>query len=242
MRWRAPLLHEREKISKTERVKHMKKTYVIAVISILLIFIYACNSVTDHEENDLGDSLTPVENVTPIDGGQDAVITVNRGGGAYFSINFENIIANDIIDNGTRQGWCIDWEMPIDSRGGVYDGIQLYSTMNVKGWEKLNFLLNVIDELNEDEERYAYREVQLAIWSLRGNPTFNLYEVPVEDLPSRMVNDEGEPLFSYEKVDELLEMVENGYQDFEYTSGTKFAVIGETPPDVQTVITVVEKR
>jgi hypothetical protein len=218
----------------------MRKAYAITVI-YMIVFFTACNDVTDHDDNDLGDSLTPVENVTPIEGGEGSTMTVNRGG-AYFSIQFENILPNDVIDNGTREGWCIDWQKPIDSRGGVYDDIPLYSTENVRGWEKLNYLLNIKDDLNADGERFGYREIQLAIWSLRGYPEFNLHDLEVDELPERMVDGDSEPLFSYEKVDELLSIVDAGYEDFEYEAGTKFAVIGETPSDIQTVITVVEKK
>ena len=60
-----------------------------------------------------------------------------------------------------------------------------------------------------------------------------------EDLPGSLQTD-GQANFSREKVKAILEVVEADFGNFEFTEGTRFAVIAETPSDVQTVITVVE--
>lgn len=79
----------------------------------------------------------------------------------------------------------------------------------------------------------------MAVWSLRGFPEFDLDKIDIHDLPGRM-QDDGQPNFNIEKVKEILQIVENSHKDFSFSPGTKFAVIAETPADVQTIITVVQ--
>lgn len=203
------------------------------------LIISSCGNLTSESE-DLTDSLDPVENVTAIIGADSSTLTVNQSETAYFKLAFQDIQDNNDITNGyVGDGWCIDWQVSIDSNDASYTNISLYSTFNVEKWYPLNFLLNIKDDLMQADQELTYREIQLAVWSLRGYPEFNLNEVPVKNLPSRM-KENGEPNFSYEKVETILEIVEAGYEDFEFTEGTKYAVIAETPSDVQTVITVVE--
>ncbi|MDZ7660437.1 hypothetical protein [Fodinibius sp.] len=99
-------------------------------------------------------------------------------------------------------------------------------------------MINIKEDLMTNNPDITYREIQLAIWSFRAIPEFNLEEVALEDLPGRMVKD-GKPNFSYERVKEIIATVEQGYGEFEYNDESKFAVIASTPPDVQTVFTVV---
>ncbi len=212
----------------------------IGLFGISLIFIISACSNSTSNEGDITDSLDPVEDVTPITGAENTTLNVNRGSDSYFELEFHSVQSNDVIADGmVGEGWCIDWEKPIESDDGSYSNIPLHSTFNVKSWNPLNYLFNIKEDLMNSDPDLTYREIQLVVWSLRGLPEFNLEEITVENLPARMRTD-GEPNFSYEKVNSILEMVEAGYRDFEFTEGTKYAVIAVTPADVQTVITVVE--
>ncbi|TVR37064.1 MAG: hypothetical protein EA390_00270, partial [Balneolaceae bacterium] len=197
----------------------------------------SCKNLTT--ESNLDDSLDPVEEVTRINGADNATITVNKGQSTYFNIDFTEINPNGVIENGPGEGWCIDWKKPIDSDGGVYENIQLYSTYNVTKWKPINYLFNIMDQLKQDDPEITFRDVQVAIWVMRGNPAFDLDTIEVTDLPSRM-HSNGEPTFTREKVDYIVSVVEAGYRDFTASEGSRFVVIAETPADVQTVITVVE--
>lgn len=212
---------------------------LLIVINITLIGI-GCDDSPSSNDSDLEESLEPVENVIPVEGGENATIIVDKDFTAFFNVNFSSIGPNDIIQNGIKGGWCIDWKTPINSDGGTYTGIQLYSTFLVKEWMPVNYLLNIQEELQDEDPEITYREIQLAIWSLRGNPEFDLADVNLEELPNRFEKD-GEANFNPQKVDEILNLVEEGYQDFNFSSkGTSFAVIAETPEDVQTIFGVVE--
>jgi len=216
------------------------KSLNLSVLTVFTLSIFAmasCKGVTSSSE--IEDSLKPIAEVSFIDGTENTVLTVNRSNQSYFSLEFQNVGSNDKIGNSVSEGWCIDWQKPIESNGGVYNDIRLYSTFMVEKWNPLNFLLNIENQLRETDPEITYLEIQLAIWSLRGFPEFNLDNIDLSDLPSRFLNN-GQPAFSTEKVKQILEIVEAGYRDFEFTEGTYFAVIAETPADVQTVITVAQ--
>ena len=219
---------------------HFAKKLLLFVTVVIIAFSYSsCKNLTGDSGN-ISESLDPVENVEPVEGAESTTILVNKGSEAYFSLEFTGMEQNSVIQNGfVGDGWCIDWQVPIDSNGGVYNDIQLYSTYNVKKWNPLKYLFNIIDDLKQADPELSYREFQAAVWSLRGFPEFNLEALSDQELPSRLRSD-GQANFSREKVATILEIVEAGYQNFEFVEGTKYAVIAETPADVQTVITVVE--
>jgi len=217
------------------------KTIILTFISFgFFITLTSCSDLTTND-GDLADTLDPIAEVYPINGAQNSRITVNKATNSYFRLAFSGIADNDAINAGkVYQGWCIDWEKPIDSNEGVYDDIPLLSTFNVEKWDRLNYLLNIKDDLFESDPDLTFREIQLAVWSLRGFPEFDLDSVPPQDLPSRMTDGNGQPKFSYNKVNNILDIVENGHDDFDFVEGTKHAIIAQTPADVQTVIAVVE--
>ena len=233
------------KVSSTKKINHIIFNMNIStgslhipslfVITLSFFVMASCKGITS--SSDVEDSLEPIEEVSFIDGTESTVLNVNRSSHYFFSLEFQNVGNNNIITNGVNEGWCIDWQKPIDSNGGVYNDIRLYSTFLVEKWNPVNFLLNIKEQLKETDPDITFREIQLAIWSLRGFPEFNLDDIELSDLPSRMLVN-GQPAFNKEKVKQILEIVEEGYRDFEFTEGTYFAVIAETPADVQTVITV----
>lgn len=214
-----------------------KSILYVSAITILTVIV-SCEVVQD-QSSGVSESLDPIEEVVAIEGAEQSTLIVNKSNASYFSLEFQDIQPNNVITNGISEGWCIDWETPINSEDGRYENIQLYSTNRVEQWKPLNYLLNIKDDLMQNDPEMSWQEIQLIIWSLRGIPEFDLSAIPIEDLPSRMTTD-GEPNFRYEKVYEILELIENNHQNFSYEEGSKYAVIAETPADVQTVITVVE--
>lgn len=218
------------------------------VFCLILIFAIALTlsckkNVSDSgEDPDLEESLEPIEDVELISGGENATITVNLDTDeAYFDIEYSDIEANDVIQNGTKKAWCIDIWRSIDHNGGKYTNIPLYSTYRVEKWKPLNFMFNNKDKWMENDPDLTWREIQVVIWSLRANPEFDLDETDIEELPGQFHND-GEPTFSPEKVRQLLDIIEVGHDGFNYAENDKFAVVAETPSDTQTVISVVEKN
>jgi hypothetical protein len=224
-------------ISEIKIMSYSKIWAYCLIIPSLIIALSSCKDSTTTAP--IVDSLDPIYEVTLIPGSENTTITVNRSNEYYFTLDFRNIKSNKIMGDNIGEGWCIDWQKPIDSGGGVYNNIKLYSTFNVENWNPLNYLLNIKEQLKESDPGITNLELQIAIWSLRGFPEFNLNKIAVQDLPGRMHND-GQLTFDSQKVNQILQIVENGHKDFSFDPGTKFAVIAETPADVQTIITVVQ--
>jgi len=210
--------------------------YCLIIPALVLAFSSCKDSTTSAP---IDDSLDPIHELTFVPGSENTTITVNRSSETYFSVEFKNIGSNNIMGDKTSEGWCIDWLKPINSNGGVYNNVKLYSTFNVEQWNPLNYLLNVKEELKAGDPGITQLEIQVAVWSLRGFPEFDLNKIAIQDLPGRMQND-GQLTFDTDKVNQILQIVENGHKDFSFTPGTKFAVIAELPADVQTIITVVQ--
>jgi len=220
-------------------MRSIHKLILLILFVSTVLLLSSCKNLTGDSGN-ISESLDPVENVVPLEGAESSTIVVNKGTDSYFRLEFSGLNSNDVIQNGfTGEGWCIDWQKPIESNNGTYSDIQLYTTFNVEKWNPLNFLFNIMGELKQADPDITYREFQAVVWSLRGLPEFNLEAVLDKDLPSRL-REGDEANFSREKVATILEIIEAGYRDFEFTEGTRYAVIAETPFDVQSVITVVE--
>ncbi|MEL7834386.1 hypothetical protein [Fodinibius sp. Rm-B-1B1-1] len=223
-----------------------KKLVVIWCLVASIMFMACENPLTGNKDDrkpDLGESLTPIEEMSLIEGAESATLTININGAkkAYFNIEFSNIGSNKIIDNELKDGWCIDVWKSIDSNDGVYTNIKLYSTHLVEQWKPVNYLLNVQQALRNNDPQITWLEIQLVIWSLRAYPEFDLETTSIENLPGQFRKD-GKALFSYEKVYEILDFVEANYKSFNFDqNGAKFAVVAEMPIDVQTVITIAEK-
>lgn len=215
----------------------MKRTIGLALFLSAFLYLVSCDNVAD--SGDLSDSLNPIAEVKPVSGGENTTVIVNRAQVAYFAVEFRDIGANDVIGNSIFEGWCIDWQKPVNSDNGVYEGIPLYSTFGVEQWMPLNYFLNIKDDLASEDPSLTHREFQVVIWELRGFPEFNMNQIDVSEFPSRMVTD-GELNFDTQKVRDIVELVNAGYEDFDFAEGTKFAVIAEMPVDVQTLIAVTE--
>lgn len=209
---------------------------------IALLFNISCSKNTTGGDTDIENSLEPVEEVKLISGGENATMTVNLNAkDAYFDVQFSNIEPNNIIQNGSKKAWCIDIRQSIDHEEGTYENIPLYSTYGVETWKPLNYMFNKKEEWIENNPELSWLDFQVVIWALRTNPKFDLDEADIEELPGQFHNN-GEPKFSPQNVRNLLNTIEERYRNFDYANSDRFVVIAETPSDVQTIITIVERE
>lgn len=215
--------------------------YSLYLLVLTVLFNISCKNNTTGDE-DLEESLEPVEEVQLIQGGENATMIVNLNAKeSYFDVQFSNIEPNQTIQNGSKKAWCIDIRESIDHEEGTYENIPLYSTYKVEEWKPINYMFNKKEEWVENNPDLTWLDFQVVIWSLRANPEFNLDESDIEELPGQF-HDNGEPKFSPQNVRELLDLIEDEHGDFNYANNDKFVVVAETPSDVQTIITVVEKE
>ena len=223
---------------------HNHLTALTAFLLLSVICIAACEGVIDSTSNNgnngIGESLEFIPSLTAIDEASNTTLTVNRSSESYFSLNLDGIGENSIISNGSSfGGWCIDYDKPINSDGGIYEGLQLYSSYLTKAWKPLNYFLNIKGDLLQEDPELTFRDMQVVIWSLMPHPVFDINQISDDDLPSRLMQN-GQRNFDENKIAQILNIVESNYRDFHYGPDSKFAIVIETPADVQTVITVSE--
>ena len=93
-------------------------------------------------------------------------------------------------------------------------------------------MLNIQQELQAQDPDLTWLEIQLAIWTLRKYPEFDLESVALKDLLGQFRNDD-QPTFKAEKAKEILNLVEANYRDFDYErKGSRFAVVAKMPLEV----------
>jgi len=225
-------------VNKTKLRERVGKHYNLNLVMITLAFgglSLIFTSCDTRESLGLQDSLDVIPELSLIEGGENSNVTVNDGTESYFTFDITNINPNNHISEGSGKGWCILWNKPIASHNTTHAGLRLYSSYGDKQWKPLNYLLNIRESLVKNDSDISYREIQAAIWSLMDFPEFNLNNISIDQLPSRMVRD-GQYNFDRERVNQIIKHVRDNYKSFEYSSASTYAVVAETPSDTQTII------
>ena len=146
------------------RINHLSLMIIIAMG--LLFSFSSCEPSTDVG---LEKSLNSVKSATPIPEGQNQVMELKHGDNqdSFFTVQ---------LDDGTvRDGWCIEWNEPAGF--GTQSGVKLYSTKGHAQWEELNYFMSIKNELRANDPALTYREIQVVIWSLIDNPSFDVDKI-----------------------------------------------------------------
>lgn len=180
-------------------------------------------------------SLDPIPELAVIEGAENAAFTINRGVNSYFSIEVSNIEPNPFIAGGIANGWYMNWTIPIESDNTTLKGLKLYSSFGDDKWKAVNYLLNIRASLMSEIDGLTYREIQAAIWTLLDFPEFDLDTVRAGQLPGDMAEN-GQFNFDIQKVNQIVNHVNDNYESFQYSAVSAYAVIAETPSNTQPII------
>ena len=220
----------------------MIKRGLITSLAILLasgLVFMSCDTIS--ENRGLEESMEIVPNLKLVNGADNAIMKVNRGeaNNSYFSVELNNIGKNSVINNGVQEAWCIVYDKPLDSEGGIYDGVKLYNTFGDKSFKPLNHFLNERYDLRREYSQLTWKEEQVIIWSVmdKHNP-FDVDKVDITQL-SRL-HSNGQPLFDKDLVKEILSKLKLEVESFEYKTGQVYAIAGDSGVDDQTIIFIGE--
>lgn len=191
---------------------------------IAAVLIYGCAEHTNNSSFE--SSLQPYLELERIESASNSDFIVNRGTAkgldSYFSFDIKNIGNYKLIPDADIEGWCLEWNMPIASNGDTHHGVEIFSTYGSNSWRPANYLFNIIDDLKAEDPALTYREIQIALWSVIDEPRFELDKVIANgDLPSRLMRD-GEPNFSVDRVNRIVDRVRTESPDFTYTAESNF--------------------
>ncbi|MEX0721205.1 MAG: hypothetical protein WD511_02085 [Balneolaceae bacterium] len=213
----------------------------LALVVGVLFYFTACDFPTESEETeDTEDTenYNLYHNLEIVTGAEQTKVTINQGSAvgrdAYFEFEIDNINSN-LIAPGVHDGWCIEWTKPIAQQGDTHEDLQMYSTYGKEKYKPLNYFLNIKDQLKAEDSELTFREFQAIIWSVTEGPEFDLNTLSNDELPPRLLKD-GEPDFSKEKVNAIVDQVRANAAAFEYNSTTQFALFMQTGDDEQDVM------
>ncbi len=187
------------------------------------------------------DSIDLVVGLEPITGTENSVIKINKGTDlgvdSWFVFDIDGMQTGGIVNNGVVEGWCVEWNKPIQSDGTAHLNYQSYSTFGKDKWKPLNYFLSIKDQIKAEDPSLTYKEIQATIWSLIAEPKFDLNKLTNEQLPTRLKKSDGTPDFSKEKVLALANRVMKNVDSFEYKRNKPVAVLHDMGNDKQVVIT-----
>lgn len=177
----------------------MFKSGVNILLTSVLLALVAFTACEQSTSTEFEESFADVREVTPIEVTQPTSmdLQVDENQNSYFTVRLN--------DGSTREGWCIEWNKA--SVKGVQGDVELFSTKGKESWKELNYFMSIVDDLREEDPNLTYREIQVVIWSLVDNPTFDVDKISeYENISSRIYKD-GQALFNVQKVKQIEQRV-----------------------------------
>ena len=182
----------------------MKRFGVASVVTVMIGIMFAFTSCEQSTSTELEESFAEIKQVTAIESAQNTTMELQTGESqdSYFTVT--------LGDGSTREGWCVEWDEP--SIKGLQEGVDLYSTQGKEEWKELNYFMSIKDDLRAEDPDLTYKEIQVAIWSLIDNPSFDVDKIAEYDNVDPRIFKDGEALFDVQKVKDILGRVEERFQ------------------------------
>lgn len=182
------------------------RKYGVLAISAILVGVFFVISCDQNVSTEIEDSFEKVKEVTPIAGADNVTMDLaygdSQGEDSYFLVN--------LSDSKEMEGWCIEWNE--SSIQGLQEGTTLYSTKGKEAWKELNYFMSIKDDLRANDPDLTFREIQVVIWSLIDNPSFDVDKISEYDNVSERIYKDGQPLFDVQKVKNIVSQVKEEVQ------------------------------
>lgn len=202
----------------------MNKNRVLAIATILIGSLFVFSSCDQSTSTELDDTFNVIKEVSAIEGAQNATMNLsnNSSNGSAFVVNFSNIEPNNLINNGQKEAWCIEWGVPVNN--GNQEGVKLYSTRGQDGWKELNYFLSIKDQLKKQDPDLTWKEVQVVIWSLVQYKPFDVDDIPTYQNFDKQFYDNGEYRFNVQKVKNIVSQVKSNMSSNKLKEVSTFGV------------------
>ncbi|MDX1639860.1 MAG: hypothetical protein R3281_18005 [Balneolaceae bacterium] len=203
----------------------MKRYAVILYLTSILFAIFALTSCDTSSVSTIEETVEFIESTTPIPGAQGVTMDLQNGSnyGSLHVITLSEITDNPYISNGFKKAWCIEWD--VSSIKGVQRDVNLHATKGKVYWDKLNYLINHIDDFSEAFPELSWKEIQIAIWAVVDYKPFYIDDIPdYRSFPSTFYKN-GEYLFDVDLARELIRLTRQ--HAVSGNIGAKFAIVIE---------------
>lgn len=203
----------------------IKISTIIAFIASLALLLISCEPSTNIS---LEESFRYVKSATPIQGAQNTSMNIQTGD------KHDSFFVVSLADGSTREGWCVEWDDEYIK--GDQDEVNMYSTKGHRQWDKLNYFMNIKDQLRASDPDLTFREIQVIIWSLIDNPAFDVDNIDEYDgIPSNIYSD-GQAHFDIQKVKNIVAEVNNSHESVQYKSANNLQGVTLIENDGQTIM------
>ncbi|PAU92853.1 hypothetical protein CK503_14290 [Aliifodinibius salipaludis] len=156
----------------------------------------------------MSESFKHIKTVTPIQGAQKTTMSLEA------EVNPSSFFEVTLEDGSVREGWCVEYND--DYVKGEQKGVKLYSTKGHPAWETLNYFMSIKDQLRMDDPSLTYREIQVIIWSLIDNPSFDIDKInEYGHMPSSIYSN-GEAHFDVQKVKDIVADIHSRKADSQF--------------------------
>lgn len=200
-------------------------------ISTIIAFITSFALLTSCEPStniSIEESFRFVKSVTPILGAQNTSMNVQTGD------KHDSFFIVSLADGSTREGWCVEWDDEYIK--GNQNGVNMYSTKGHRQWANLNYFMSIKDQLKANDPDLTFREIQVIIWSLIDNPTFNVDKIDEYDgIPSNIYSN-AQAHFDIQKVKNIVAEVENTVESIQNKSFLNLPGVTLIENDGQTIM------
>jgi hypothetical protein len=178
----------------------MRKIGALAIIVGIVFAFSTCKPSTNSESEE---SFQKVKKVTPIPGSQNTTMDLQLSDeDSYFTVRLN--------DGSTMEGWCIEWNK--ESVRGIQNNVELFSTEGRDEWKKLNYFMSIKDDLLAKDPDLTLLEIQVVIWSLVDNPSFDVDKISEYENIDRRIYSKGKAHFDVQKVKDILKQVDTYFQ------------------------------
>jgi|GEM_PF-2460759 len=175
----------------------------LAIFLVFLSGLIAISSCDQTTSTDFKDSFQKVKQVTPIENGQNVTMDLGvNNSDSFFAVS---------LNGKQMEGWCIEWSE--DASFGINEGTNLYSTKGQEAWKELNYFMAIKDDLRAQDPELTYKEIQVVIWSLINNPSFDVDKISTYENISERIYKEEEPQFNVQKVKDILNQVDRYFEN-----------------------------
>lgn len=202
------------------------KTYgsnvaIAALLIGMILFVFGCDDDSNPVKT-FDEVIEKVPKFEDIPGAENATIKVTHQPElqSSFLLELSDVLDNDIINNGMYEAWCALWSAPIETDGREYQGVKLFLTKSDPKYNKLNYLLNNIQEYYRYYTGTNIYDIQIAIWELLDYQDFDFNEMD-------FWIDGGTPRYNRNLIDLILQDVNENGEAYEHTQGNLFAVFAD---------------
>jgi len=112
----------------------------------LFIILVNCSS-SSIDNLSFDDKLQLFTELQPVEGTENLIVNLKKGTDvnidSWFVFELRNIDDVSVLSNGSKEGWCVEWNKPIRSDNTYHTDIKAFSTLNNEKWNGLNYLSRV---------------------------------------------------------------------------------------------------